>query len=434
MSVIESPAQSIDAGAALPAAERSRIYLYLGGLILLVTLNNPNGGLLDVPITFLFKNRLGWNADGLAWFRLVASVPLYLAFVFGLARDNLIAVGFGDRRLIGTFGLVGVILQTTFAFLPVTATMLFAAVLLLTISALFIVAAQNGLASTLGNQHSMSGQVSAVWNMCNSVPSILAPLAGGWLSYRVDRLGDAQAARVLFGTGAAVSLLLLVYAALKPASVYGNIAPEHPAMIDPWADLKRLARHRPVYPALLIWLVWNFAPGSSTPLQYHLQNALGASDAQWGAWGAIYAASFLPTYVLYGVFCSRYPFRRLLFWGTLAAIPQFTPVLFIHSATTALLAAVPIGLMGGFAEAAYLDLIIRSCPPGLQGTMLMMSSGLFFVSARFGDVLGTALYDRFGGFTLCVLAITLAYALILPILRCIPTDLMATSDTRASAS
>ncbi len=104
MSAIEFLASPIDAGAALPSAERRRIFLYLGGLILLVTLNNPNGGLLDVPITFLL-NRLHWNADNLAWFRLVAYVPLYLAFVFGLARDNLVAVGFGDRRLIGTFGL-----------------------------------------------------------------------------------------------------------------------------------------------------------------------------------------------------------------------------------------------------------------------------------------------------------------------------------------
>jgi MFS family permease len=430
MSAIESLASPIDAGASLPSAERRRIFLYLGGLILLVTLNNPNGGLLDVPITFLLKNRLHWNADNLAWFRLVASLPLYLAFVFGLARDNLVAVGFTDRRLIGTFGLVGLILHAIFAVLPVTVATLFSAVLLLTTSALFIAAAQNGLASTLGGQHSMSGQVSAVWSMFNTVPSILAPLAGGWLSDKLDRLGDAQAARVLFGTGGAVSLLLLLYAALRPASVYGNVALEHEAAIDPWADLKRLARHRPVYPALLIWLVWNFAPGSITPLQYHLQNTLGATDAQWGAWNAIFSASFVPTYFLYGVLCSRYPLKRLLLWGTVAAVPQFTPLLFIHSTDTALLAAAPIGLMGGFGEAAYLDLLIRSCPPGLQGTMIMMSSGLFFVSARFGDVLGTALYDRSGGFTSCVVTMVIAYVLILPILRWIPAELVAGSDSK----
>jgi len=62
--------------------------------------------------------------------------------------------------------------------------------------------------------------------------------------------------------------------------------------------------------------------------------------------------------------------------------------------------------------------------------MIMMSSGLFFVSARFGDVLGTALYDRSSGFTSCVVSIVIAYALILPILRWIPEGLVASSDSK----
>lgn len=55
---------------------------------------------------------------------------------------------------------------------------------------------------------------------------------------------------------------------------------------------------------------------------------------------------------------------------------------------------------------------------------------LFFVSRRFGDVLGTALYEHSGGFTLCVLSIVLAYALIVPILRSVPANLVASADAR----
>jgi hypothetical protein len=104
------------------------------------------------------------------------------------------------------------------------------------------------------------------------------------------------------------------------------------------------------------------------------------------------------------------------------------PLLFIHTVTQALIAAVPIGLMGGLATGAYLDLIIRSCPRGLQGTTLMMSYSLYFAVVRFGDVLGTNLYDRYGGFTVCVIAITAVYALILPALLLVPKHLVATAD------
>jgi len=69
--------------------------------------------------------------------------------------------------------------------------------------------------------------------------------------------------------------------------------------------------------------------------------------------------------------CGKFPWRMcqgpLLLWGTVVAVPQMVPLLFIHSIAGAFIAAVPIGLMGGVGTAAYLDLIIRSCPRGLQG-------------------------------------------------------------------
>jgi hypothetical protein len=118
----------------------------------------------------------------------------------------------------------------------------------------------------------------------------------------------------------------------------------------------------------------------------------------------------------------------LLVWGTVIAVPQMVPLLFIHSVTGALIAAVPIGLMGGIATGAYLDLIMRSCPRGLQGTTLMLASSLYFVVSRFGDLLGTHLYDHFRSFDVCVIAITVVYALMLPAILLVPKGLIATAD------
>ena len=115
--------------------------------------------------------------------------------------------------------------------------------------------------------------------------------------------------------------------------------------------------------------------------------------------------------MIFGVLCQRFPLRTLLWWGTVVAVPQLIPLLFISSVTGALIAAVPIGLMGGVATAAYMDLIIRSCPLGLQGTTLMLAATVSVISVRFGDVLGTALYDRYGNFFICVIAVTVVYAL-----------------------
>jgi len=315
-----------------------------------------------------------------------------------------------------------------FASAPMSYVTLLIAVVVLTASFLFVSSAQNGLTSVIGQQHAMTGQVSAVWNIFLSIPTVGALLIGGTLSGMLEDRNPDQAVRILFLVGAAIMAAIALYALWKPRAVFDNIRVESVAAGRPTKDLRRLVRHWPIYPAMLIWLLWNFAPGSTTPLQYHLQNTLHATDAQWGQWNAIFAASFIPTYIVYGVLCRRFPLKTLLLWGTVLAVPQMVPLLFIHTVTQALIAAVPIGLMGGLATGAYLDLIMRSCPRGLQGTTLMMSYSLYFAVVRFGDVLGTNLYDRYGGFTVCVIAITAVYALILPALLLVPKHLVATAD------
>jgi Major Facilitator Superfamily len=410
----------------LPLQQRQKIFGYLGVLIVLLAFGAPSGGLIDIPISFLLKNKLHLEAYELANFRLAAALPLYVSCIFGFIRDSWNPFRSGDRAFMMMFGSISAVLYVFFAFCPVTYETLLAAVVLLTVAFLFVASAQNGLTATIGKQHLMTGQVSAVWNVFISIPTVAALLIGGSLSDALEGRSADQAIRILFLAGAAIMASLSLYAVWKPSFVFDNVHAERSGL--PFKDFNRLLRHKPIYPALLIWLLWSFAPGSTTPLQYYLQNTLKAPDAQWGQWNAIFSASFIPTFLLFGLFCQKYALKTLLLWGTIAAIPQMVPLLFIHTVGQALVAAIPIGLMGGFATAAYLDLIIRSSPHGLQGTVLMMSSGLYFVAVRFGDVLGTNLYSYHGGFTTCVIAITFVYALILPTLLLVPESVSLTAD------
>ena len=350
----------------LPRSVRHRIFVYLGILITLLAFGAPHGGLIEIPMSFLLKNKLHLGSHELAEFRLMSAIPLYLSFVFGFIRDTYSPFGMGDRGFMLLFGSISSILYVVFALTPISYVVLLVAMVLLSTSFLFVSSAQNGLASVLGQQHLMSGQVSAAWNIFASLPAIAALLIGGALSDILEGENADQAVRILFLFGAGVMASVAVYSIWRSQSVFDNIVTEQGTAAQPLNDLKRLGKHWPIYPALVIWLLWSFAPGSGTPLQYHLQNSLHASDAQWGQWSAIFAASFIPTFMVFGVLCQRFPLKTLLWWGTVVAVPQLIPLLFISSVTGALIAAVPIGLMGGVATAAYMDLIIRSCPPGLQ--------------------------------------------------------------------
>jgi BT1 family len=186
------------AAAPLPYSVRRRIFLYLGLLIVLLGFGSPSGGLIDIPITFLLKNRLHLEAHELAQFRLISAIPLYLSFVFGFIRDTWNPFGMGDRGFMLLFGAITAALYVLFGFTPVTYATLLVAVVLLTTSFLFVTSAQNGLTSTIGQQHVMSGQVSAVWNIFASVPTVGALLVGGTLSDVLEERSVEEAARILF--------------------------------------------------------------------------------------------------------------------------------------------------------------------------------------------------------------------------------------------
>jgi hypothetical protein len=110
------------------------------------------------------------------------------------------------------------------------------------------------------------------------------------------------------------------------------------------------------------------------------------------------------------------------------------PLAFVHSPGAALWLAVPIGLMGGVATAAYYDLSMRSCPPGLQGTLMMLVDGVLYLAQRGGDLLGSKIYDGDpkNGFNFCVVATTVVYAAILPVIFLVPKPIMATKDGEQS--
>jgi len=58
---------------------------------------------------------------------------------------------------------------------------------------------------------------------------------------------------------------------------------------------------------------------------------------------------------------------------------------------------------------------------------MMLSWSMYALAQNFGNVLGTNLYER-GGFFVCILATTLVYALMLPLLLLVPKALIARPD------
>ena len=288
----------------------------------------------------------------------------------------------------------------------------------------FLMSAYQALIALIGQEELMSGRLSALWMTFKYISYILAYFASGFITAHLSP-GET------FVLAAAVTFPFCLYGFLKPRAVFSH-AYENPQARGTTfvGDLKRLAKHRAVYPAVIIILLWNFMPGYNTPMQFYLSNQVHAPDEIYAYFNCIYYGTFIPSVVVYGLLCTRFPTRRLLWWGAIVGVPSMIPLAFIHSSHQALAMAVPMGLMSGFGSSAFYDLAIRSCPPGLQGTLMMLAESVNNLAFRGSDVLGTKIYSLSPthGFLYCVIAMTAIFTLILPTILLVPRELIATSD------
>lgn len=401
-----------------------QVFLYFGSLTLLVYLVSPQGYLLDIPTSYMLKNQLRATATQVAIFRMLTAIPVYFAFVFGLLRDWWNPLGLRDRGYFLIFAPVTAAVFIWMALSPLSYASLFIGMLLVMFSFRLIAAAYQGLIALVGQEKLMSGRLSALWNIVSSVPVIAGAFASGYLT---ENLAPSRTFVLL----ASLAMLIACLGFWRPRAVFSHAYDQPQARgTDLLGDVKRLLKHRAIYPAVLAMFLFSFSPGSNTPLQFYLTNELHGSDSVYAYYTGIFAAAFVPMFFLYGYLCRRVSLRKLLWWGTVITVPQMVPLAFIHSANLALAMAVPIGLMGGIATGAYYDLAMRSCPPGLQGTLMMLVDGVYVLSLRGGDILGARIYNSSPshGFLYCVIATTAVYALILPTLLLIPKELIATAD------
>jgi MFS family permease len=422
--------------AAIPKSDHLRVMLFGGVLLLLINLAAPMHGLIGIPVSFFLKNRLHLSANQLAVFNLWVGAPLFVGFLFGFARDRWSPFGAGDRGHIVLFGLATLVIYLAMAFAPPGYAALLVCLFLATLTFEMVASATSGLVATIGQRESVAGGMSMVVGVATSLPLLAAFFLGGYVSGWLEGRAADTAARILFLGAAGLMGTIALLGVLGPTALFARGADPHAnttaGRASMGADVLRLLRHWPVYPVVVIQLLWQFAPAQGIVLQYHMTNALHATDAQWGAWNAIFYGAFLPVYLAYGFLCRRVRLRWLLWIGFTIAVAQMVPLLFIKSAVGAMWAALPMGLLGGLGQAALVDLTIRSAPRGLQGTLIMLFLACYWISTRFGDVFGTWLYDQHGGFVTAVIATIMVYALILPVLLLVPGRLTATCDGEAA--
>jgi hypothetical protein len=395
-----------------------RIFAYLGLVNVALWLGNPAVGIPNLPIQTLLKDGLHLDATAVSFFNFVVSLPMFVGFVFGFARDRWSPFGMRDRGYFMLFGALGAAVYLALSLAPPAYAPLVLGSLVLTAAYRFLGAAQFALQARIGQEDGMTGRLSALANLVGCALFGVAYILGG-----NNDAGDAGFASAL-AIGAGLTFLFVPLGAWRAKGVFtgGVDAPAQPA--EPLRELGRLVRHRPFLLAVVLWLIFQFTPTLLTPLLFHFTRDLHAGADRYGMFMGIFFLSFVPISIVYALLCRVLSLRTILWWGAAALVPQTLPLLFLRDAEQAQWLAPLLALSGGFAQCAIYDLLLRACPKGLEGTGMMLADTAFWVSWKLGDVFGSWLYDR-GGIAPTVWASTIVYAcafLVLPFIPRAVTD------------
>ena len=394
------------------------IALYFGLLMLSLGLADPLG-LVNLPILFLLKDRLGAGPPAVAAFQLIVLLPVYCGFLFGFLRDRWRPFGLGDRFYLLMAAPLAVSGYVFLATHRITYGTLLTLVFLIMLAFQFMDTSAQALLSSVGQRHRITGRLSAVAELLEVAPKVLAMLVGGWMVTHA-------ASPLTFLVAAALTACIGAQALWRPASIFGEMHISGP-IEESRAALRRLLRHPPLWPTAAILLLWNFTPGWETPLFFYLTDKVGISSEAFGICKAIYLASIAITALFYGKLSERHTLRQMLLWGVLLNLFPGFLFLFVHDAPQAFAAWVIAGSACALGNIAVFDLLLRSCPKQLEGTAMMLGFSALTAAEGAGDVVGSLLYQQ-GGLLLCLAGDSLATLCILLLLHRVPNQLVDTRD------
>jgi Na+/melibiose symporter-like transporter len=285
-------------------------------------------------------------------------------------------------------------------------------VLATTLAYRFLSTSKEALTARIGQEDGLTGRLSALSNGIGGIVMSVAFILGGNVE------GENRVGRVLGWTGV-LTLIFLGLGAWRDEGVFaGNIeAPIAPA--HPLTEVRRLLAHRPFRLAVVMWLLINFTPSLLTPLLFHFTRDLHGGADDYGWFMGIFFLGIAPMSFAYAWLAKRARFKTLLVWGIAVMVPQMVPILFLHSVSQTLWLAPLLSLTGGVATCAGYELLLRTCPEGLEGSGMMLADTAFWIGWKLGDVLGASLYDR-GGIAPTVWATTAVYAGALVVAMLIP--------------
>ncbi len=407
---------------------RRTITLYFGLLIFFSGIGDPTG-LVNLPVLFILKDRLHASAEASSLFEALSLIPSYAAILFGILRDRWSPFGMRDRAYFAIAAPLAVICYLQMAFAPLSYARLLGGIVAAMAAYQLLHSSWTALLTVVGQREKATGRLSALRETVETIVRILSVLAGGWI------VGHWEP-RTIFLLAAALTLPVFLQSFWAPKPVFPDreAAPQEHELENLRQFFRRVApQGRKLWPVAAVLILYNFSPGWYTPLLYYLTDVVHLSSETFGLCRGVQQGGVLVATLIYSRLCGRIPLRDLLWFSISVNVAVGFLYLIVAGPPGALAVSAAIGFISGFATVAVFDLLMRSCPTGMEGSALAAGHSVFGIAGSLGDLLGATIYSH-GGFALCIAIDAAATALILPLLSRLPREVLLSTDQQTPAA
>lgn len=378
-------------------------------------------GLMSQPLTFYFKEVLGFGADAATNYLAVLTIPWVIKPLYGLISDFFPLLGYRRKSW-----LILMNSMAAMAFLWLTGlTAANQIVLAMTLTAIGTAASDviiDALMVEKGQKFKITERIQATQWLWFNIAAIGTSLLGGFL---IDSFGAESALRIaaVITMVAPAAVVVAVWFMLQEDKVKLDRAQLGSTVQGLWQSV----RHPTLWAVMFFIIFWEFSPSLGTPFYYHMTDNLGFSQKFIGTLGAVGSVGSVIGAWVYGFYFARKTLRFQLvfsiitgFLGTIAYLSLMQPS--DLSGPIALGLSLVFGATGMIATLTVLTLAAQVCPPKAEGFTFSVLMSVKNGAAQLSAILGAWLFVNVFANTLTPLVwvsalATLSCLVLLPLLR-----------------
>jgi MFS family permease len=390
---VEEPisAQATFPTAGEAAAGRSavnRLMVFFALVYLVEGLGQIVAGLISQPLTYYLKQAQGFTPVEVTAFVTLFNVPWIIKPVYGLISDFIPLFGYRRKSylLLANVAAIGGFAEVTMLTTPAS---LFIA-LMVTAYAMAISSTLCGAVLVENGQrlHESGTFVNQQWLWFN-IAAMAAAILGGVLIEYLSPAGALHAAAAVVG----VAPLLVIFGTLRlipEQKVAVNLA----GMRQTWAGLVHSFKRRELWLIAGFMFLYYFSPGMSTPLYFHMTDALKFSQGYIGILTSIAAGGWVVGALLYRRYFGGMTLKNLLNLSIALGVLTTAAFVLMSGEVSAALIYFCSGFAAMLATVATLTLAADFCPPHAEGFAFAVLMSIINLATALADNVGSFLYTH----------------------------------------